>query len=85
MFAPALVHVPVGEAGSVAPFDGVSVTPTCSPAAGPKPEPLSFSSVTVNVCGWPISFVASGPIEILAAAQFFVALPLSPSLPSPSW
>ena len=51
------------------------MTSTCSFAAGPKPVPLSFSSVTVNVCGWPISFVAFGAIEIRAATQTFVAGP----------
>ena len=29
------------------------------------PVPVSFVSVTVNVCGWPTSFVAFGVIEIL--------------------
>ena len=49
---------------------------TCSPAAATKPPvPESFSSVTVNVCGWPISFVAFGAIEILAFTHVFVAGP----------
>ena len=61
-----VVQVPVGVGVASAPFESVSVTSTCSPAAGTNvPVPVSFSSVTVNVCGWPTSFVASGAIEIL--------------------
>ena len=37
-------------------------------------SPMSFDTVTVNVCGWPTSFVASGVISIFAPTQFFVAL-----------
>jgi len=66
-----------------APFAFVSVKSTCSPAAGPKPAPVSLSNVTVNVCGWPISFVADGAIEILAATHAFVAFGPSPTFASP--
>src|SRR3954471_14920478 len=48
---------------------------SCAPVSGPKPEPLSFSSVTVKVCGWPIGLTASGVILIRAATQTFVAGP----------
>ena len=76
MFGPADVHVPVG-AVCAAPFASVSVTSTCSPGAGTKPAPASFSSVTVNVCGAPTSFVALGAIEIRAptGVHVFVAGP----------
>ena len=75
VFGPAFVQVPVGRGRQRAPFDVVSVTSTCSFAAGTKPVPLSFSSVTVKVCGWPTSFVALGAIVIRAATQTFVAGP----------
>jgi len=75
VFGPAFVQVPVAAVGSVAPLDVVSVTVTCSFAAGPKPEPLSFSSVTVKVCGWPTSFVALGAIEIRALTHVLFAGP----------
>src|SRR5262249_3932160 len=81
VFAPALVQLPVGRFGRVAPFAGVSVTSTCSPAAGPNPPPLSFSSVTVKVCGWPISFVAPGAMKIRAATQTLLAFPELPPAP----
>ena len=58
----------------MAPLDGVSVTSTCSFAAGVCwPLPLSLVSVTVNVCGTPTSFVASGAIEICALPHVFWA------------
>src|SRR5262249_40026282 len=53
VFAPAFVHDPVG-AECAAPFESVNVTVTCSPAAGTNvPLPVSFVSVTVNVCDTP--------------------------------
>ena len=86
VFAPAVVHEPVG-AVCAAPFESVSATSTCSPAAGTNvPLPVSFSSVTVNVCECPTSFVALGAIEIRAAAMpvhVFVASLLSPACVSP--
>ena len=36
---------------------------------------MSFSSVTVNVCGWPTSFVAFGAIEIRALTHVLTAGP----------
>ena len=42
---------------------------------------MSFCSVTVNVCGWPTSFVAFGVIVILALTQRFVAGPELPPRP----
>src|SRR5690349_11776949 len=50
VFGPALVHVPVG-AVCVAPLESVRVTSTCSPAAGPRPDPVSFNTVTVKEWG----------------------------------
>jgi hypothetical protein len=85
VFAPAFVHVPVGVE-CAAPFESVSVTATCSPAAGTNvPVPVSFSNVTVNVCDTPISFVALGAIAICARTlfQIFVASGLSPAFVSP--
>ena len=76
VFALPCVQVPVG-AVCAAPFESVSVTVTCSP---PRPRtcrcPVSFCSVTVNVCGWPTSFVAFGAIEILALTKVLTASPL---------
>ena len=48
-------------------IDGVTVTP----AAGPKPEPESFSTLTVNVCGDPTSFVPDAVMLIRASAHCF--------------
>ena len=61
----------------VAPPAGVNVKSTCSPGSRDEaaPSPMSFSSVTVNVCGWPTSFVAFGVIWILAFTHRFVAGP----------
>ena len=85
MFAPASSHV-LEAAFSVklAPFEFVNVKSTCSPAAATKPfpSPVSFISVTVNVCGWPISFVAFGAIAIFAFTQRFVATPELPLIES---
>src|SRR4051794_40477816 len=79
VFAPADARVSLEAAGRVAPFEFVSVTSACSPWAGPKPAPLSFSSVPVKVCGTPISFVAFGEIEMRALAQIlFAGLELEP-------
>ena len=82
---PDALVVPVnGPAGDgVAPFAALQVTVTDSPAAGRKPPPVSFSSVTVNVCACRTSFVADGAIEILAAAQLFTASGESPGRLSP--
>jgi len=83
VFAPAAVHVPVGAVWT-APFESVNVTSTCSPVAGTNvPVPVSFSSVTVNVCETPISFVADGAIEIRAFSQVLFAFALSPACASP--
>ena len=83
MFAPAFVHEPVG-AVCAAPFEFANVTSTCSPAAGTnEPVPVSFSSVTVNVCGAFTGFVAFGVIEIRAFTHAFCASGLSPASPSP--
>ena len=50
VFTPAVVHDPVAVPW-FAPFESVSVTVTCSPAAATNvPEPVSFDNVTVNVC-----------------------------------
>src|SRR5262249_30869760 len=81
VFGPAFVQLPVG-AVCAAPFAFARVTSTCSPAAGPKPPPMSFWSVTVNVWGAFTSFVAFGAIEIRALTQFFCASTLSPALAS---
>src|SRR5712691_10641475 len=78
----AVVQVPVAVV-CVAPFEFVSVKWTCSPCAATNvPVPGSFSSVTVKVCGWPISFVASGAIAILASTHVFVAGPEFAAVPS---
>jgi hypothetical protein len=83
VFARAFVHVPVGAVWA-APFESVGSTSACSPAAGTKvPEPVSFGSVTVDVCGLPTAFVAFAAIVIFAGAQFLVAFGLSPSSPPP--
>ena len=67
VFGPAVVHVPVGAAWA-APSESVRVTSTCSPAAATKlPVPVSFSRVTVKVCGALTSLVALGAIEIRAS------------------
>src|SRR5580765_3564011 len=61
---------------AAAPFAFNSAKPTCSPAAATNvPVPGSFISVTVKVCGWPTSFVASGVIAIFAFTHVFVAGP----------
>src|SRR5262249_52426913 len=85
VFAPTVVHVPVGVV-CAAPFESTSEKSTCSPAAGPNPAPLprSFSSVTVNVCGWPTSFVAAGAIGIRALTHVFWAGPELAPVPSVS-
>src|SRR4051812_3420279 len=74
-----------GPAGfATAPLPFVSVTLQAVPAGtGTKPLPVSCSTVTVNVCGAPTSFVAFGAIEIRAFTQFFVASELSPACASP--
>src|ERR1044071_1744904 len=83
VFAPAFVHEPVG-AECVAPCASVSVTATCSPWAftKPFPSPVSFHSVTVNVCGTPIRFVADCAIVILASTNVFTASALFGEFPS---
>ena len=43
---------------------------------------MSFCSVTVNVCGWPTTFVAFGAIEIFAFTQRFIAGPEFGATPS---
>ena len=91
VFGPAFPQVPVA-AVCAAPFESVSVKSTCSPAAGlntPAPA-VSFKSVTVNVCGWPISFVASGSTRRGYCSRIFAAtnrlmpgpLPPGPLLPA---
>ena len=67
VFAPASSQVlAAGVSARRRRSSSVSVKSTCSPAAGDEAAvPVSFSSVTVKVCGWPISFVAFGVIEIL--------------------
>jgi len=87
VFAPAFVHEP-DAAVCAAPFESVSVTATCSPAAGTKvPVPVSFDNVTVNDCDAPTSAVAEGEIEIcartVAAVHVFVASGPSPACASP--
>src|SRR5829696_8358362 len=59
--------------------------PTPSAGTNPAPSPRSFSTVTVNVCGWPTSFVPDVPIVIRASKSTycFCALALSPGSPSP--
>ena len=61
----------------------MSVKSTCSPAAGDEAGavPVSFSSVTVNVCGWPISLVAFGVMWILAFTHCLIAGPELPARP----
>src|SRR6516162_7749482 len=79
------MHEPVGVE-CAAPFESVSVTVTCSPAAGTNvPLPVSFWRVTVNVCDALISLVAFGAIEIRArtCVHVFVASGLSPACVSP--
>ena len=73
VFAPASSQVLAAAfTTELAPFESVSVKSTCSPAAGTNvPVPVSFGSVTVKVCGWPTSLVASGAIEIFALTQVF--------------
>ena len=68
----------------LAPFESVSVTLTCSPAAGtnPRPSPSSFQSVIMNVCDWPTRLVASGAIVIFASTQRFDATSVLPCWPS---
>ena len=87
VFAPASSQVLAAASRTeFAPFESLSVKSTCSSCAGTNvPVPGSFSSVTTNVCGSPTSFVASGAIEILAAAHFLVASSLSPAFPSAVW
>ena len=43
---------------------------------------MSFINVTVNVCGAPTRFVASGVIAIFAFTHVFVAGPELPRVPS---
>ena len=83
VFAPAFVQVPVGAVWR-APFESVSVTATCSPAAGtkPAPSPVSFQSVTMNVCDWPTRLVAFGAIVIFASTQRLDATSELPAWPS---
>ena len=50
---PAPVQLAGRRSAVFAPFESVSVTSTCSPAAATKPLPVSFASVTVKVCGVP--------------------------------
>ena len=68
--APAVVQVPVGAVMHGAVRVGqrdVDVLTGGGDEAGPSP--MSFSSVTVNVCGAPTRFVADGVIEIRAFTQ----------------
>src|SRR2546421_306447 len=59
----------------VAPFESTILVDTVSPATGvvrPAPPPMSFNTVTVNVCDAdaPTSFVADcGATEIFASTQ----------------
>src|SRR5262245_22000981 len=84
VFAPASSQV-LAPASSTdaAPFESVSVTSTCSPAAGTSPLPVSFCNVTVNVCGAPTSFVALGAMEIAAFTHSLFASGPSPAFVSP--
>ena len=62
----------------------VSVTLHGRPApTGASPEPVSCKTVTVNVCGWPTSFVAFGAMTIAAFTHSLAASALSPACASP--
>jgi len=75
VFAPAVVHVPVG-AVCVAPFESVSVTSTCSLAAGTKmPVPVSLSSVTVNLRDESGVLLQSDIVNLVGHGQAWFVLP----------
>jgi hypothetical protein len=76
VFAPAVVHVPVG-AVCVAPLLSTNVTATCSPTAGTKPAPAFLVRVTVKVCDPLIGFVALGAIVIAAQTTVIDAVPVA--------
>src|SRR5438046_1586943 len=84
------VHVPLLVPGFVqvlvliwlaAPFESVKVTVGFVPfgaLTNPLPLPFDCFTVTVNVCGWPTSFVAVGEIAMLASTNVFTAGPVPP-------
>jgi hypothetical protein len=84
VFAPALSHeLAAAFSTEAAPLESANEKSTCSPAAATNvPVPVSFSNVTVNVCGAPTSFVASGAIAIFAFTNVFVAEPEFAPTPS---
>ena len=85
VFAPASSHVLAAAfSTATAPFEGVNEKSTCAPekATKPAPSPRSFDNVTVNVCGAPIRFVASGVIAIFASTNVFTAGPEFGATPS---
>ena len=84
VFGPASSQVlAAASSTAAAPFELRSAKPTCSPDAAwkPAPFPVSFMSVTVNVCDWPTRFVALDAIAIFASTHRLVAGPELPPVP----
>src|SRR4051812_47464525 len=63
-----------------APFESLNVTVGLVPFGTLAKLPLPFDcfTVTVNVCGWPTSLVASGAMVMFASTNVFTAGPEPP-------